>query len=107
VGIRPAGAAFLRCDRLGITPCDLTEALAGITSLECRDAVECQMNELHALVGTGDTSCVEQLFRQGYRYMVKKTLRIERDAFDRIPIDPRELRRARRLALRRPDRSRR
>jgi arylsulfatase A-like enzyme len=87
VGIRRAGAAFLRCDRLGITPCDLTEALAGITSLECRDAVECQMNELHALVGTGDTSCVEQLFRQGYRYMVKKTLRIERDAFDRIPID--------------------
>jgi hypothetical protein len=44
VGIRRAGAAFLRCDRLGITPCDLTEALAGITSLECRDAVECQMN---------------------------------------------------------------
>ena len=85
--IRKAGAAFIRCDRLGITPCDLTEALAGITSLECRDAVECQMNELHALVGDGSTSCVQTLFRQGYRYMVKKTLRIEHENFDRIPDD--------------------
>lgn len=85
--MRKAGAALIRCDRLGITPCDLTDALANITSPECRAAVECQMTELHALVGDGSTSCVQQLFRQGYRFVIRKALRIEREAFDRIPDD--------------------
>jgi arylsulfatase A-like enzyme len=86
-GIRKAGAAFLRCDRLGITPCDLTEALEDISSPECRFAVECQMTELHDLVADTSTPCLQKLFRQGYSFMVKKTSRIEHESFDRIPDD--------------------
>jgi arylsulfatase A-like enzyme len=85
--IRRAGAAFVRCDRLGITPCDLTEALADVTSPECRVADECQMTELHDQVADGSTPCVQQLFRQAYRFMVRKTSRIEHERFDLIPGD--------------------
>lgn len=80
-GLRRGGAALHRCMRQGIDPCDLTSALSGVTSLECRAAVECQLLELRALVGDGSTTCVQHLFRQAYRFMVAKTSLIRRDRF--------------------------
>ncbi|TMB13222.1 MAG: sulfatase [Deltaproteobacteria bacterium] len=86
-GIRAGGATLLRCLHAGTDPCDLTNALASIASPECRFAVECELRALLALVGDGSTSCVQQLFREGYKFMGRKVRRIAHDHRERIPDD--------------------
>src|SRR5712691_8283960 len=86
-GIRAGGATLIRCLHAGTDPCDLTNALAPIASPECRFAVECELRALLALVGDGSTSCVQQLFREGYKFMGRKVRRIAHDHREQIPDD--------------------
>jgi len=86
-GVRAGGATLIRCLHAGTDPCDLTNALAPIATPECRFAVECELRALLAQVGDGSTSCVQQLFREGYKFMARKVRRIARDSRDRIPDD--------------------
>src|SRR5262249_25051668 len=86
-GVRAGGATLVRCVKSGTDPCDLTNALAPIATPECRFAVECELRALLAQVGDGSTSCVQQLFREGYKFMARKVRRIAHDARDRIPDD--------------------
>jgi arylsulfatase A-like enzyme len=86
-GIRRAASHLLSCVRHGISPCDLTDALAKVPDAECRSAIECQLNAVLALVGDPSMACGEQLFREGYRYMAKKVTRILRNHADKIGED--------------------
>jgi arylsulfatase A-like enzyme len=85
--INKGGSQLVKCARNGTDPCDLTLALARVTSPECRAAIECQLRELFALVGDGSTSCVQQLFREGYKFMSKKVRRIQRERLDKVADD--------------------
>jgi arylsulfatase A-like enzyme len=86
-GIKKGGSALIRCVKQGIDPCDLTDALEKVTSPDCRLAIECELRDLFADVGDGSTKCVQQLFKEGYKYMAKKATRIDREQNDKIPED--------------------
>jgi arylsulfatase A-like enzyme len=85
--ISRGGRDMIRCMRNGISPCDLTEALADITSPECHNALECELNALRNLLGDGSTPCVQQLFRQARRFMVNKVRRVDRERLELVPAD--------------------
>jgi arylsulfatase A-like enzyme len=86
-GIKRAGGELVRCVRRGISPCDLTEALLKVTSPDCKAAIECQLRELFDDVGDASTDCVQRLFKEGYKFMSKKAMRIDREQNDKIPED--------------------
>jgi len=88
-GVSRGGVALLRCfeDGTGADACDLTAALSGIADEQCRSAVECQLRQLAALVGDGSTRCVQELFRQGYKFMATKVRRVQRNRLSRVPDD--------------------
>lgn len=86
-GIKKGGAKLIRCAKIGLDPCDLTEELSRVTSPDCRDAIECELRTLFADVGDGSTRCVQQLFREGYKFMAKKAQRIDREQNVKIPED--------------------
>jgi arylsulfatase A-like enzyme len=65
----------------------LTFALSRVTDEQCRDAIECQVRALFAQVGDGSTSCVQQLFKEGYKFMANEANRIRRERLDKIPED--------------------
>jgi arylsulfatase A-like enzyme len=86
-GIKRAGKELIDCVRHGVDPCDLTLALAKVTDEQCRSAIECQVRELFAQVGDGSTTCVQTLFKEGYKFMAKKVNRLRRERLDAIPDD--------------------
>jgi N-acetylglucosamine-6-sulfatase len=86
-GIKKGGAKLIHCARTGEDPCDLTNELERVTSPDCRLAIECQLRTLFADVGDGSTKCVQQLFREGYKFMAKKATRIDREQNAKIPDD--------------------
>jgi N-acetylglucosamine-6-sulfatase len=86
-GIKRAAKELIDCARHGVDPCDLTFALAKVTDEQCRDAIECQVRALFAQVGDGSTSCVQQLFKEGYKFMANEANRVRRERLDKIPED--------------------
>jgi arylsulfatase A-like enzyme len=85
--IKRAGNQLVRCAKDGVDPCDLTEALARVTSPDCRLAIECEVRDLFGRVGDGSTSCVQGLFKEGYKFMSKKATRIDHEQNEKIPDD--------------------
>ncbi len=83
--VKKAGKALRKCAASGISPCDLTQELAGISSPTCRTAVECQLLSLLATSGGGTTACSEGLFVEGYKAIADTVTDLRKDRRAQIP----------------------
>jgi len=54
---------------------------------QCAAAIECEVRGLFAEVGDGSTSCVQRLFKEGYRFMAKKVTHLRHDRLEPIVDD--------------------
>ena len=86
-GIKRTGADLVDCVRHAVNPCDLTSALARVNDPQCAAAIECEVRGLFAEVGDGSTSCVQRLFKEGYRFMAKKVTHLRHDRLEPIVDD--------------------
>ena len=86
-GIKRTGADLVDCVRHAVNPCDLTSALARVNDPQCAAAIECEVRGLFAEVGDGSTSCVQRLFKEGYRFMAKKVTHLGHDRLEPIVDD--------------------
>src|SRR5262245_33716953 len=83
--IKKAGKALRKCAAAGITPCDVTKELSGISSATCRTAVECQLLSLLDTAGGGTSTCSEDLFTEGYKAIADTVTDIRKDKRALIP----------------------
>ena len=86
-GIKRTGADLVDCVRHAVNPCDLTSALARVNDPQCAAAIECEVRGLFAEVGDGSTSCVQRLFKEGYRFMAKKVTLLRHNRLEPIVDD--------------------
>src|SRR5438093_944222 len=85
--IKRAGTDLVDCVRHAVGPCDLTSALARVRDPQCAAAIECEVRGLFAEVGEGSTSCVQRLFKEGYRFMAKKVTLLRHNRLEPIVDD--------------------
>src|SRR5437762_2650208 len=85
--IKQAGTDLVDCVRHAVDPCDLTSALARVRDPQCAAAIECEVRGLFAEVGEGSTSCVQRLFKEGYRFMAKKVTLLRHNRLEPIVDD--------------------
>ena len=85
--IKRAGTDLVDCVRHAVDPCDLTSALARVRDPQCAAAIECEVRGLFAEVGEGSTSCVQRLFKEGYRFMAKKVTLLRHNRLEPIVDD--------------------
>src|SRR5438046_4253631 len=85
--IKRAGTDLVDCVRHAVDPCDLTSALARVRDPEGAAAIEGEVLVLFAEVGEGSTSCVQRLFKEGYRFMAKKVTLLRHNRLEPIVDD--------------------